>query len=124
MKVTWLHGADAKDLRTNTVVSLNPVKTTFDKFKTYSFDDVAKEYRAERRQQFNSKTNENGEAQLSGEIFVNNTAPGKLSATFVTKVFEKSGNFSTNQMEIPYHPYWSYVGMKLDEEDETACAVN
>ena len=36
----------------------------------------------------------NGEAQIPTNIKVNDVAPGMLKASFVTRVFEKSGDFS------------------------------
>ena len=38
---------------------------------------------------------------------------GKMKATFITKVFEKGGNFSIDQFSMPFFPYSSYVGINV-----------
>ncbi|MCB0572850.1 MAG: alpha-2-macroglobulin, partial [Phaeodactylibacter sp.] len=39
--------------------------------------------------------------------------PGKLSATFRTRVFEKGGDFSTDSYNISYDPFEAYAGIRI-----------
>ena len=112
LSVKWLHGATAKNLRANIDVVLKSTDTYFEKFKEYTFDDPTKNYYNDEYTIFKGDVDGNGNATINTDISVNDRAPGKLKATFVTKVFETGGNFSIDQVSIPYHPYKSYVGIK------------
>jgi hypothetical protein len=39
-------------------------------------------------------------------------APGMLKASFITKVYEEGGDFSTDVIATTYSPYPTYVGIK------------
>ncbi|MCK4663202.1 MAG: hypothetical protein KAT68_10075 [Bacteroidales bacterium] len=118
MKVKWLHGAIAKNLNARVEVLLSPVKTSFKKYSDFTFDDPTKRFYSESDIIFDGTLNENGEAEIKSKISTDKSASGKLKAIFVTKVFEQSGNFSIDQYSIPYHPYSSYVGLKLPKGDK------
>ena len=113
LSVKWLHGAVAKNLRAKVNLTVNPRRTTFNKFTNYTFDDPLKEYNAEEELLLDRKVDENGELIFSPEINVGKSAPGMLTANFVTKVFEAGGGFSIDRHSIPYSPYKSYVGVQV-----------
>ncbi len=117
MNVKWLHGAIAKGLQTDIDVVLTPSKTEFENFSEYNFDDPAKHYYSEPRNIFSGKTNDDGNLDMSFEIPVKDEAPGKMNASFITKVFEKGGDFSIDQLTIPYYPYSSFTGIKVPKGD-------
>jgi uncharacterized protein YfaS (alpha-2-macroglobulin family) len=113
LSVKWLHGAIAKNLRTKVDVTINQMRTKFDKFKDYNFDDPSRSFHVEDETIFDGKINEEGNAEFSAELSVGDAAPGMLKANFVTKVFEEGGSFSIDRYSIPYSPYTSYVGVKV-----------
>ncbi len=119
MNVKWLHGAIAKDLKVQTDVSLNPAKTTFNKYSDFSFDDPTKNFYNDAETIFDGKTDENGNVTISTDgIETGEESPGMLNAVFFTKVFEKGGNFSVDQYSLPFSPYEGYVGVKLPKGDK------
>ena len=119
MEVKWLHGAIAKNLKADVKVSLSPSKTSFARFSDYIFDDPARKFYTESKSIFDGKVNEEGKATISMKLAAKRAAPGKLLANFKSKVFEPGGGFSTDRFTIPFHPYQTYLGVKLPKGDVT-----
>ncbi|MEQ9659014.1 MG2 domain-containing protein, partial [Fulvivirga sp.] len=117
MTVSWLHGAPARNLRAKVGVTLTQAATKFDKFPDYHFTDPARNFSAEEQVIFDSNIDQNGNAQVTSNIKVHDTAPGMLKANFVTRVFEESGDFSIDRYSIPYSPFERYIGIKTPEGD-------
>lgn len=113
MQIRWLHGAVAKNLSADISVNLKERKTSFETYKKYKFDDPVRHFESERTVIFDGQVDENGAAQVPMKISIGNEAPGMLTASFVTKVFEPGGNFSTDRFNIPYYPFSKFVGVKL-----------
>ncbi len=118
MNVLWLHGAIAKNLQAKVDVSLHATQTNFAKFPDYVFDDPTKYFESEKVEIFSNNIDENGEASFTPNIEASENAPGKLKATFVTRVFEKGGDFSIDQQTVDFSPYESYVGLRLPKGDK------
>lgn len=112
LKVNWLHGAPAKNLKADINVRFVQSTTAFDKFKEYIFDDPVKRYYTEETKVFEGKLNERGEAKINTPIRQQNNAPGMLKAVFTTRAFERGGDFSADQFSIPYAPYENFIGVK------------
>ncbi len=117
MKVTWLHGAAARNLRARVAVTLTQGTTRFDPYPGYVFTDPARRFSADEQVIFDSNIDGNGMANVSPNITVTDAAPGMLRANFVTRVFEESGDFSVDRFSIPYSPYSTYIGIKTPEGD-------
>lgn len=113
LKVTWLNGTTARDMKSTVDLLLKPVKTTFDKYGQYNFDDPAAQFWFESQTIFDGTINSSGEANVTFTPDDNLQAPGMLSAVFTTRVFEKGGDASITQTVIPYAPYPSFVGMNI-----------
>jgi uncharacterized protein YfaS (alpha-2-macroglobulin family) len=108
----WLHGANAGGLKANVSMILSPKYTSFPKFKSYTFEDIGKYYESSERVIYDAKLDDEGNADIKLE----NTdikSRGKLKASFVTKVFEKGGGFSIDNLITTYHPYNNYIGIDL-----------
>lgn len=118
LNVKWLHGAIGKDLKVKVDASLTPITTNFDKYTDFSFDDPTKSFYSTNEELLDSKTDENGNVQLTASFNTSNEAPGMMNATFFTKAFEKGGNFSVDQYTVKYSPYSSYTGIKLPKGDK------
>jgi uncharacterized protein YfaS (alpha-2-macroglobulin family) len=125
LKVNWLHGAPARNLRANVTATLSPMTTSFDRFPGYTFDDPSRSFETEELTIFDGKVSESGEATVQSTLPVKGLAPGMLNAGFVVRVFEESGDFSIDRFSMPYSPYSHYVGLKLPEgEPYTGMLVN
>lgn len=119
MEVTWLHGAIAKNLKSTVELTMSPVTTKFDKYNDYAFDDPTKKYYPSLEKIHDEELDENGKTTVTADIDAGESAPGFLRATFITKVFERGGDFSIDQFSVPYFPYSSYIGVKLPKGDKT-----
>lgn len=118
LAVKWLHGAVAKDLKAQVNVTLSKSSLSFPKYDDFTFEDPTKSYYSESDVIFSGKIDENGKAAISSDISTGAKAPGKLKATFVTRVYEKSGDFSIDQFSLPYYSYTSFIGLKLPKGDK------
>ena len=116
VQVKWLHGAPASNLQTKVEVSLKGTNTTFDKFRTFEFDDPARPVSTDAKPIFDGQVNEQGAAGFQTALTNTRLLPGKLVATFKSRAFETGGDFSTNYFSIPYHPFTSYAGVELPED--------
>lgn len=115
LSVKWLHGAIARNLKTDIKLMFGTQQTKFDGYPRFSFDDPAKSFYSEEQSIFNGKINNEGKASIVLNLKNNNTAPGMLNAFFTTKVFEEGGDFSIDMQKIPFAPYSSFVGMRMPE---------
>lgn len=116
VEARWLHGAIAKNLKTQIDVSLYESTTTFKGYDNYIFDDAATNFYTENKTVFDDRLDENGKAEFSPKLSGEN-APGMLRAAFNTRVFEEGGAFSSDRFTINYSPYDYYVGMLIPKGD-------
>ncbi len=118
LNVRWLTGAKAGGLKAEYELLLRPVKTTFDNYPNYSFDDPSKEYYSDREMVFQGNLNGEGFTKVNLDLGDTENAPGALQANLYGKVYEEGGDFSINNTSIPYYPYTSFVGVKVPEGDK------
>lgn len=111
LKTRWLHGAPSPGLAYQVNARIRSVTTRFKGFEKYSFDDGTKSFNQMERVAAEGKLDEEGETHFSPNWSFNENAPGRLKVDFIAKVFEKSGNFSTDFSEFEISPYASYVGI-------------
>lgn len=119
LKSTWLHGATADNLKAEITAVLSQSSTKFKTFTDFTFDDPTGSFESEESVIFQGRLDENGEAEIDAEISTNENSPGMLMAHFKTKVFEPGGGFSVDRFSLPYHPYDTYVGLKLPKGDKS-----
>ena len=117
MEVKWLHGAIARDLKSNISLRLVPTKTVFKGYNKYIFDDPSKDFYADEQVIFDGKVDQDGKAVVSLDLKGNKSAPGMLNANFITRVFEKGGDFSIDMQRVKFAPYQSFVGIKMPESE-------
>jgi len=118
LTVKWLHGAVARNLDAVINVKLNSIKTIFNRFADFIFDDPTRTFDTEEQNIFEGTVNENGEAGFYANLSTESKAPGMLNATFITRAFEEGGDFSIDQLTIPYAPYRYFVGIKTPKGDK------
>lgn len=120
MEVKWLHGAKAKNLKTDVAVALSPMTTEFEGYKDYVFDYDRYSYYQDRQVIFDEHLDQNGKADVPLRLETNEDVPGKMRAWFSLKVFEPGGNFSVDAFSTTYHPFKTYVGIKPPARGENS----
>lgn len=118
ISVTWLHGAVAKNLKAEMQAKFYQMKTTFKGLANYVFDDPARSFSTEEVNVFSGNVDENGRATIGIKPQLHGQAPGMLKASFITKVYESGGDFSTDVATATYSPYHTYVGLKSPEPNK------
>lgn len=118
LKVKWLSGATAGNLKAKISATLSPIHTTFKKYEDYIFDDHASNFHTDDNDVYSGKLDDDGNANLYLDMGNVKNAPGMLKAYLTTRVFEKSGDFSIDRFSIPYSPFSTYVGIKLPKGDK------
>jgi uncharacterized protein YfaS (alpha-2-macroglobulin family) len=119
LSAQWLHGARASGLKADVALRLSSRPTVFSRFSDYLFDDPARSFRGERQMLFEGQLNDEGVAEFDSRIQVNpQSAPGMLTASFLSRVFEQGGAFSSASQSMLYHPFKHYVGIKAPKGDE------
>ncbi|MDG3583196.1 alpha-2-macroglobulin family protein [Galbibacter pacificus] len=117
MAVIWLHGAIAKNLKSDIQTRFTATKTTFDGYPNYVFDDPTRKFNTEDQTVFDGKINAEGKASFNLVPQLKGKAPGMLKTTFITKVYEDGGDFSTDVFSKTYSPYSTYVGLRVPDGD-------
>jgi uncharacterized protein YfaS (alpha-2-macroglobulin family) len=113
----WLYGAPAPGLKADISVSLEDKETTFPTYGDYSFRDPSRRASFERQTVWEGTLDDAGKAAFNVELNGGTAAPGKMNARFMTRVFEPSGVFSSEQVSMDFSPYERYVGIKLPRGD-------
>jgi len=115
LDVTWLHGAVAKNLNVEMQAKFSPQTTTFKNYEKYTFDDLVRQFSTEEITVFSGKLDANGKATTAINPKIQGVSPGMLKASFITKVYEEGGDFSTDVISTTYSPFSTYVGIKSPE---------
>jgi uncharacterized protein YfaS (alpha-2-macroglobulin family) len=113
----WLYGAPAPGLKADISVSLADKETSFPAYGDYSFRDPSRQVSFERQTVWEGTLDDAGKAAFNMELNGGSSAPGKMNARFMTRVFEPSGVFSSEQVSLDFSPYKRYVGIKLPKGD-------
>ncbi len=114
----WLNGSKAHEQKYVITSKFVQGTTSFDNWKGYQFDDPTKSFSSKEEEIAGGLTNESGNATVSFNTTVRDGAPGKLRCNITTKVYEESGEFSTDDQIITYSPYTRYVGVKAPNTGE------
>ncbi|QJD97783.1 hypothetical protein HH214_18835 [Mucilaginibacter robiniae] len=115
LSAKWLFGGIAQNLKAKVDAFLSPQTTSFKGFDGYVFDDPTLSFATQTQNIFDGKLDENGTSLIHADINLEKQVPGQLKANFLVKVFEPGGNFSINQVTLPYNVYSGYVGIKTPE---------
>ncbi|MFL9484721.1 alpha-2-macroglobulin family protein [Chitinophagaceae bacterium LWZ2-11] len=118
LSAKWLFGATAQNLKARVDAQLYKQKTKFAKFEDYEFDDPTSSFTPQSKTIFDGTLNADGTAPISPSFDAGAKAPGMLLANLMIKVFEPGGNFSVDNVSMPYHPYSSYAGVHVPDGDK------
>ncbi|WP_340199487.1 alpha-2-macroglobulin family protein [Ascidiimonas sp. W6] len=118
LEVAWLHGAIARNLKADVQAKFSAKTTSFKQFPGYTFDDPSRSFNTEEQQVFNGRLNEEGKASFTLKPQLYGKAPGMLKASFITKVYENGGDFSTDVFTKTYSPYGTYIGLNAPKGDK------
>jgi uncharacterized protein YfaS (alpha-2-macroglobulin family) len=109
----WLHGAKTVGNEADISVRLTPIKTTFDGYQDYLFDDKTKAFYDNDSKQQRGRLDENGVMHFNIPVETRKQAAGKLRASIDVRVFEESGEFSSDNFSVEVSPYDAYVGLEM-----------
>ncbi len=109
----WMHGAKADGLGYRVECLLGMFDKPFKGYEAYSFSDVTKKVSQGRYKVAEGTLDAQGVARFRfGVNIVASDAPGMMKAAFTSRVYEKSGDFSTAVDVMTYSPFDGYVGLK------------
>lgn len=112
LTANWLFGATAQNLKARVDAQLYRKTTSFEKWKDFVFDNPTIGFNAQSKTIFDGTLNQEGKATINPQFDAGETAPGMLMANLLVKVFEPGGNFSIDNVSMPYHPYSNYAGVR------------
>lgn len=118
LSAKWLFGATAQNLKAKVDAQLYKKQTSFDKYKEYVFDNPTSSFTPQSKTIFDGNLSADGVATINPSFDAGKDAPGMLLANLMIKVFEPGGNFSIDNVAMPYNPYSSYVGVHVPEGDK------
>lgn len=118
IQVLWLHGAVAKDLKTEVQAKFSQQVTSFKGYDSYVFDDPTRNFSTEEVTIYSGKIDSNGRASIPIKPTLTGQAPGMLRAAFMTTVYENGGDTSTDVSATTYSPYETYIGLKTPEPNK------
>ncbi len=118
LSARWLFGATAQNLKAKVDAQLYKKTTSFPKFKDYHFDNPTSSFSSQSTTVFDGTLDSSGKASVTPTFTPGEDAPGQLLANLMIKVFEPGGNFSIDNISMPFNPYSSYVGIQVPEGDK------
>ncbi len=124
LQANWLHGAPASNLEARIEAQLQSTNTAFSSRPDYEFDDPARSFSMEPRMVWEGKLNEEGTGSPAFDLGDQQELPGRLTANFQTRVFERGGGFSTDNFSLPYDPYSAYAGLSIPKNKYGSKRIN
>ncbi|MFK8054521.1 MAG: alpha-2-macroglobulin [Saprospiraceae bacterium] len=115
LSARWLHGAVSGALKADVKFSGNSINPDFPKYKKYTFRDATKSFSVSDQMVFDGTLSAEGTTTFDLGIENLEQAPGMINARFTTRVFEKTGAFSTVVQSATLSPFKTYVGLKRPE---------
>lgn len=115
LRVKWLNGAVAGNLKSTVEYLFKPVSTEFDGYRQYTFDDPATAFYSETVKMFEGSVDQQGTAEVNFNPGNDIIAPGMLNVLFTARVSEKGGDESIIQKTSRYSPYSIYTGVSFPQ---------
>lgn len=117
LSAAWLHGAPAPGLRVDVSMMLSASAKAPGDYPGYVFLDPLRSAPSGRELLFEGYLDETGAVDFPVDLSYGEDSPGPLRASFSSRVFERSGLFSSEQFSVDFHPYQRYVGVKVPAGD-------
>ena len=111
MQVNWLHGAPARNVRVKIEATMASIKTEFPKFKDFEFDNPVKSFKSDPSVLFEGNVDDNGFANVKGNLPKADNAAGKMRVGLRIRAFEPSGDFSSDYVSLDYAPFKTFTGV-------------
>lgn len=112
---SWLHGAPARNLKVEMDVTFSNAGNVFENFKQYQFTDPVRSFSTFENSFLKAQLSPDGKFRFNNKLEIGTSAPGMLKATFLTKLFEGGGDFSTDVFSKNLAPFTHFVGLKTPE---------
>lgn len=113
----WLHGAEIPGYEADVSVAYSISETNFDGYSEYTFTNSSNDINYNRSEIWSGKLGADSKVDFSASLNAGQNLPGKLKAHFVSRIYEPSGNFSTQSKTMDFSPYDRYIGIKLPKGD-------
>lgn len=113
----WMHGAKASKLSADMSLQMNPVKTKFNTYSDFLFDDPINSFSGRSTKLASFNLDKDGNAEIKADVYIPSASPGKLSGTLTSRVFEPNGDFSISKQTLEIHPFQQYIGMLMPKGD-------
>ncbi len=120
----WLTGGSTHDLKYDVSAKFVKGTTTFKSWTNYTFEDRSKSFDSREDEIDHGVTNSEGRAVVNFNMPNYSEAPGKLTCNVTTRVYEASGEFSTDVQFVEYSPYARYVGIKAPTSETEYLLTN
>ncbi|MDR2149217.1 MAG: alpha-2-macroglobulin [Spirochaetaceae bacterium] len=119
LEASWLYGAPAPALRSEIQVSFSKKPASFPAYPDFSFSNPSRTVSGAGTRQtvFAGDLNDQGKASFTLKLNAGSHLPGILNAHFYTRVFEKTGAFSSEQVTKDFSPYKQYIGIRVPRGD-------
>lgn len=108
----WLNGNPTHDLKYTIDAEFFATETKIKGYEGYVFDDPTESFSSQEVSVASGTTNGQGDASINFNPNLNSYSPGMLRCKVTTRVYEESGEFSTDAQTVNYSPYSYYVGIK------------
>ncbi|MBK7096441.1 MAG: hypothetical protein IPH57_15820 [Saprospiraceae bacterium] len=115
--VKYLNGLSPSGSSATINLFLKKKETTFKSFESYVFDDLASNFSNTEQTVFEGPLDEEGNAEFKLNFDNKISYPGMLSAAFMVKAFEKSGEYSSDNFTKTISPYDEYVGIRFPKNN-------
>lgn len=115
--LNWLHGAVAKNLKTDIKMKISSASEPFKNLKNYIFNDPTREYSEEEINLYEGQVNAEGKTTFNKTFPPQVQAPGMLKAQFFTQAYEPGGDFSMDVFSKNIAPFSHFVGLEVPKTD-------
>jgi hypothetical protein len=113
----WLYGAPASGLKADVSVTFADRETVFRGYNDFTFRDPSRRVLSERQNIWDGNLDNDGKTSFQMNLNPGTAVPGRITARFMTRVFEPSGVFSSEQISREFSPYKRYVGVRVPRGD-------
>lgn len=118
IKANWLFGPPAAGLKTKTILNITNQTTRFSTAPDYSFVNPMRNPEFQPQTIVDKPLDNKGEVNFDVPLNFPSPPPAMLNLNFKTIVIETNGEFSQHYTSVPYHPFSSYVGLRLPKDKE------